>query len=123
MLPEIVRDAWDNHEGPIVMTTVNGDGIPNAIYATCAKKLDDDRIVVADNYFKKTRENIDSGSKASILFITEDKKSYQIKGPIEYLDSGEIFEEMRTWVDPKHPRVAVAVVSADEVYNGQTRLK
>jgi predicted pyridoxine 5'-phosphate oxidase superfamily flavin-nucleotide-binding protein len=122
MLPRTVSEAWDNHEGPIVMTTVNRKGVPNAIYATYAKKLDDGRIAVADNYFSKTRENIQTGSKASILFITKDSKSYQIKGPIEYIQEGRIYEDMKTWVESKHPCVAVALVRAEEAYNGGASL-
>ena len=122
MLPQTVSEAWDNREGPVVMTTVSPSGVPNAIYATCVKKLDDQRIAVADNYFKKTRKNIEDGSRASILFITKEKKSYQVKGPIDYITEGEVYEEMKGWVDPKHPRVAVAVVQVEEVYNGQTKL-
>ncbi|TFH15213.1 MAG: pyridoxamine 5'-phosphate oxidase family protein, partial [Lentisphaerales bacterium] len=71
-LPEDVSKAWDNREGPVVFTTVNGNGTPNSIYATCVKKFSDDKLVIADNYFSKTRSNILAGSKGSILFITKD---------------------------------------------------
>ena len=79
-LPEIVNKAWDEREGPIILATVNGNGIPNIIYATCVSKFSEDTIVVANNYFSKTLENILAGSKGSILFITKERKSYQIKG-------------------------------------------
>ena len=53
-----LSQAWENREGPVVFVTVSADGIPNAIYATCVGKYDDSTLVVADNYFNKTRENI-----------------------------------------------------------------
>ena len=87
-LPEQVRQAWEEREGPVILTTVDADGKPNAIYATCTSIYGTDRIVVADNYFSKTQANIFAGSKGSILFITKDKKSYQIKGKIEYQIKG-----------------------------------
>jgi len=118
----ILRDAWDNHEGPIVLTTADEKGIPNAIYATFVKLLDDGRIVVADNYFNKTRTNIQNGSRAAVLFITKEKKSYQAKGEIEYSTTGPIYEDMRNWVDQKHPRIAAAVLSVDELYSGAEKL-
>ncbi|WDN91078.1 hypothetical protein BuS5_04050 (plasmid) [Desulfosarcina sp. BuS5] len=77
-LPEKVSKAWENREGPIVLSTVNEDGIPNAIYATCVSKFSEDTIVIANNYFSKTLKNILAGSKGSILFITKEGKSYQI---------------------------------------------
>ncbi len=61
-LPESINKAWETKEGPIVFTTVNTSGAPNAIYATCVSKYDDSTILIADNYFEKTRKNIDSGS-------------------------------------------------------------
>ena len=53
-----------------MLTTVDGAGVPNAIYATCVSRFDEETLVVADNYFNKTRKNILSGSKGSLLFIT-----------------------------------------------------
>lgn len=118
----ILKEAWDRHEGPIVLSTADKQGVPNAIYATCVKLLDDGRIVVADNYFNKTRTNIKSGSKGSVLFITNEQKSYQAKGRIEYLTNGPIYEDMRMWVDQKHPRVAAAVLRVEELYSGAEKL-
>ena len=69
-LPEVVSEAWDDREGPIVFATVDENGIPNAIYATCVKKWSEDKLVVANNFFLKTQANILSGSEGSILFIT-----------------------------------------------------
>jgi len=119
---KILKDAWDRHEGPIVLSTADKHGVPNAIYATFVKFLDDGRIVVADNYFNKTRTNIKNGSKAAILFITKERKSYQAKGFIEYFTDGPIYEDMRLWVDQKHPRIAAAVLRVDELYSGAEKL-
>ena len=45
------------------------EGTPNAIYATCVSKFSEDTLVVADNFFNKTRANILAGGKASLLFF------------------------------------------------------
>ncbi len=121
-LPDILLEAWEQRNGPIVLTTTDAEGLPNAIYASCVRKCDDGTFVVADNYFDKTRANILAGSKASLLFITQDRKGYQLKGALEYLTSGERWEEMQTWVDAKHPRRAAVVLHVEQVYNGATRL-
>ena len=118
----ILKEAWENHEGPVVLTTADEKGIPNAIYATNVKLLDDGRIVVADNYFNKTRANIKGGSKGSVLFLTKERKSYQAKGSIEYLTDGPIYEDMRQWVDQKHPRIAAAVMTVEALYSGAEKL-
>jgi len=121
-LPEKVSKAWGDREGPIILSTVNGDEIPNAIYATCVSKFSEDTIVVANNYFSKTLENILSGSKGTILFITKEGKSYQIKGSIEYHKEGSIFGDMKKWNPKKHPGHAAAALKVEEVYTGAEKL-
>lgn len=119
---EILKRAWAQREGPLVFTTVDRHGVPNAVYALCIKLLDDGGIAVADNKFHKTRENIKSGSTGSILFLTRDRKSYQAKGRIEYHASGPIYEEMLTWADPKYARTAVAVLRVEKLFAGADEL-
>lgn len=121
-LPEKVSQAWEEREGPIVLSTVNNDGIPNSIYATCVSKFSEDTIVVANNFFSKTLKNIQSGSKASILFLTKEKKSYQVKGRIEYHTEGTLFEDMKKWNPKKHPGHAAAALKVEEVYAGAEKL-
>lgn len=121
-MKSILQDAWERREGPIILSTADKRGVPNAIYATCVKMLDDGSIVVADNYFHKTRTNIKDGSKVAVLFMTQEKKSYQAKGHVEYITEGPIFEDMRQWVDRKHPRIAAAVLHVDALYSGAEKL-
>jgi len=122
VLPELVIKEWKNRVGPIVFSTVGVDGIPNAIYATCVSIYNPEIIVVADNRFDKTRKNIFNGSKGSILFITEDKKSYQIKGSIEYHKTGEIFDDMKKWNPVNLPGNAAAALKVEEVNSGSEKL-
>jgi hypothetical protein len=67
-------------------------------------------------------ENIKSGSKASILFITKEKKSYQVKGHVEYSTEGLLFDDMKTWNPEKHPGHGVLALKAEEVYSGAKKL-
>lgn len=122
VLPEIVSKAWNDKEGPVIFSTVNEDGMPNAIYATCVAQYGQDRLVIADNYFDKTRKNIFSGSKGSILFITSEGKSYQVKGSIEYCQDGEIFRDMKKWNPDKHPGHAAMALKVEEVFSGAEKL-
>lgn len=121
-LPERVKQAWEEREGPVVLTTIDKQGIPNSIYATCVSKYDDETIVIANNYFSKTLDNILNGSKASVLFITKDRKSYQIKGSIEYHKEGALFEDMKRWNPEKHPGHAAAALKVEEIYSGAEKI-
>ena len=121
-LPEVVKTAWDNREGAIILTTVDEKGTPNSIYATCVKRTADDKVVVADNYFSKTRANILGGSPGSILFITAEGKAYQVKGSLTYCKEGAVFDDMKEWLDPKFPGVAATILTVEQVYSGAERL-
>ncbi len=121
-LPEKVNKAWLNREEKIIFTTVDKDGIPNSVYITCTARFGEDLIVIADNYFDKTRKNILSGSKGAVLFITKDGTAYQAKGSIEYHREGEIFDDMKTWNPEKHPGHAAAALKIEEVYSGAEKV-
>ena len=121
-LNETVSSAWENREGAIVFATVDKNNVPNAIYATCVKKYSNSQMVIADNYFSKTRKNIQDSSKGSILFITKEMKSYQVKGSIEYQTRGPVFDDMKKWLDPKFPGLAAVVLNVEEVYSGAEKL-
>lgn len=122
MIPETVKQAWTNREGPVVLATVNTEGHPNIIYATCVNLHGDERIVIADNYFDKTRTNIKAGSRGAVLFITGDNKAYQLKGTLEYHTSGPVFDEMKSWNPPTHPGHAAAALVVDEAFSGAERI-
>ena len=121
-LPEKVSKAWDERKGPIIFTTIDTKGAPNAIYATCVNKFSEDTMVIADNFFLKTRKNILAGTKGSILFITNEDKAFQIKGAIEYHTEGDIFKDMKKWNPKQHPGHAAAVLKVEEVYSGSEKL-
>ncbi len=122
-LPEIAAQAWENREGPVILSTVDSNGIPNTIYVTCVKKISDSKIVVADNKMHKTRANIKAGSAVGLLYITSEKKAFQLKGSVHYHTSGKIFDEMKNvWLDKKYPGHGAVVIDIEEVYSGADKL-
>ena len=121
-LPESVRQAWEDRDGPVILATVSSDGAPNIIYATCVGVFGDDRLVVADNYFDKTRRNVLAGGKGAVLFRSKVGNAYQVKGAVEYHTEGEIFRFMKAWNPPEHPGHAAAALRVEEVYAGAEKL-
>lgn len=122
VLPDIVSQAWEEREGPVVLTTTDSAGTPNAIYATCVSKFSEDTLLVADNYFHKTRANILAGSCGVLLFITKEGKSYQIKGRLEYFTEGPLFDDMKQWNPTRLPGHAVAALRVEQVFAGAKQL-
>ena len=121
-LPEAVLDAWDDREPIVVLSTVSNEGVPNSIYVGVVGRYDDRTFFVANNYFSKTKQNILADSKASLLFLTHEKKSYQFKGTIELQESGPIFDAMKKLNPAHYPGHAAAVLHVDEVFSGAERL-
>jgi len=121
-IPQEIRDAWATRSGPVIFTTADGDGKPNAIYATCTEIYEEEYVVVADNYFQKTKANILNGCTGSILFISEEKKAYQLKGTLEYHREGPLFEDMKRWNPVQHPGHAAAALKVKEIYSGSEKI-
>ena len=121
-LPHIVSEAWQKRAGPAVFVTVDPQGTPNAIYVGSVRLYDDERFIIADNYFDKTRANILAGSAGALVFITADHQAGQIKGCRESLTSGPLYEHLREWVDPTRPRRAATVLHIEQVYHGAAQL-
>jgi hypothetical protein len=121
-LPEIVNEAWQNKQDAVVFSTVNADGVPNSIYATCISIYNGDKVLIANNFFSKTMENIQAGSAGSILFITKEDKSFQIKGKLSYFTEGELFDDMKSWNPTRLPGHGVAVLDIQEVFAGAQKL-
>ncbi len=121
-LPEPVLKAWEAREPICVLTTVAPDGTPNSIYVGIVGRYDDSTFFVANNYFHKTKDNILAGSKASLLFLTKERKAFQIKGSIELQDSGPIFDEMKRINPEKYPGHSAAVLRVRNIFSGSEQI-
>ena len=82
-----------------------------------------EHIIIADNYFDKTKANILSTGIASVLFITKEGRSYQLKGTMSYHRDGPFYDFMMEVTPPKFPRRAAVVLHATEIYSGSERLR
>ena len=110
--------AWDQHDERMAFTTCSPDNVPNLIWVICVKLINDEQIVIANNAFHKTLNNISFGSKGSLLYIAPEREAYQIKGSLEHYTSGPIYEDMKRWLDPKYPGKGALILNIEEVYYG-----
>lgn len=121
-IPTPVRDAFARYTSYPVLATTSQDGTPNVIYVGALKLFDGQTIVIADNYFDKTRANIEAGSPAALLFITEEREAYQLKGQISLQQSGPHFDFMKSFNPEGYPGRAAAVLTVTAVFQGAKRL-
>ena len=120
-LPEAVEKAIDKQD-VFPIATCSSEGVSNVVYVAYLKTMDDETLLIADNYFDKTRSNILSNPKMAFVVRDKDKGSFQVKGSVERLTDGSIFEEMQKWVRDDLPRAAAIVLHVEEVYNGAKQL-
>ena len=101
--------------------TASKGGEPNVIpIGMCDLQEDGETIWIADNYFNKTRNNLDENPRGAIyVWGPEIKGCYQIKGDIEIKTEGEDYEKMYNMVKSKgdrFPAKALAVMKITDVY-------
>jgi predicted pyridoxine 5'-phosphate oxidase superfamily flavin-nucleotide-binding protein len=102
-------------------STASKNGEPNVIpIGMCKLQEDDETIWITDNYFNKTRKNLDENPRGSLyIWGGEVKGCYQIKGDIEIKTEGEDYEKMYKMVKSigeKYPAKALVVFKITEVY-------
>lgn len=120
-IPQKVRNAIKNGK-PFSLATASKKGKPNMNYVNCLKLIDPETVLIADNYFKKTKKNLLENPQIAFGVLDEKAASYQIKGKIEYLTKGKYYDEVQEWCRKKHPRKAAVIVHVKEIYNGMKRL-
>jgi predicted pyridoxine 5'-phosphate oxidase superfamily flavin-nucleotide-binding protein len=121
-LTERVCRAWDNKEDKLVFATVDSGGNPNVVWVSCVRRLDDERLLIVNNYFHKTLENALSGSIGSLLFIAPEREAYQIKGTLSYHTDDDVYKDMKAWLDPKFAGVGAIVLTVTEIYFGAEKI-
>lgn len=82
----------------IVLATATKDGVPNVVPVGAKKIIDDETILISDQFFTKTLKNMKDNPQVAIT--TWDKfEGYQIKGTVAIETSGQRFEETAKWIE------------------------
>ncbi len=79
------------------LATAAKDGTPNVVPIAALKFLDDETLLISDQYFGKTLKNLRENSKIALTWWG-DKDGFQIKADITIHTDGEIFRQNVEWV-------------------------
>jgi hypothetical protein len=119
-MPPEVRQTLEKQK-PIPISTASASGTPNVVFVGLLKIIDDETLMIVDNFFNKTATNLAENPKISLLcFDPEAQRSFQIKGRAEVHRDGQVYDEMRAWVkgvNDKLPASAAVVVKIEAIYN------
>lgn len=92
------------------LATATKDGVPNVVPIAAVKFLDDETLLISDQYFGKTLNNLKENPKIALTWWG-DKDGFQIKADITIHTDDEIFREDVEWVksikDTLNPKSAI----------------
>lgn len=124
-IPQEVKVAIDKTT-PTCIATVNSDYVPNIIYVTFLKYINDTTVVIADNKLAKTKANILAHSDLSfVVFDPDTRKSYQLKGTVDYKEEGQQYQDVFNWVQEKRPELhpkGALYITINEIYSGAEKI-
>ena len=101
-----------------VLATADRNGIPNAVPLGCVKLLDDDRLLLVDNFMKKTVDNIAVNPYVAVS-AWKDATGYQFKGKATIERSGEHFDAAVDMVTARNADLTpkgIVLVNVDSIY-------
>lgn len=79
------------------LSTASKDGVPNVAPIGAFKFLDDETLLISDQYFLKTLANLKDNPKIALAWWGE-KSGFQIKADVTLHTDGEIFRQNVEWV-------------------------
>lgn len=100
------------------LSTAAKDGTPNVVPIGAVKFLDDETLLISDQYFNKTLLNMKENPKIALAWWGE-KGGFQIKADVTIYTDGDIFRQNVEWVhsirQTLHPKSAI-VAKITDVY-------
>lgn len=111
----------------LVLGTATTDGTPNVAPVGFIRFPDDETVLLVDNYFLKTRENLGRNPTAALTgWDLEEKEgklatrdAYQLKGRVRLEASGPLYESVKAelkGINPKFPVKAVALLTVEAIF-------
>ena len=100
------------------MATASKDGTPNVVPIGAFKLLDDETLLISDQYFLKTLQNLKENPKVALTYWGE-KGGYQLKGPITLHTDDEVFKQDVAWMKEIRPNLtpkSAVIMKITDVY-------
>lgn len=74
----------------IALATCSQNNVPNCNIIACLKVISDNKVIFTDNYFNKTRINLEVNKNISLTVCSSNgNKAFQLKGVAEIFTQGE----------------------------------
>lgn len=104
----------------VFLATASEEGIPNVVPIGFARPIDENTILIADNYMNKTRSNIEKNPWISLVTKDAQKNPFQFKGKVEIFESGKYFDIVTEWGENAMTKLtpkAAILMKVEEIYS------
>lgn len=103
----------------VFFSTASKKGIPNAVPVGAFKLLDTATILISDQFFNKTLQNMQENPNAAITWWG-DKGGFQVKGTVTIHTNDKVFEDDVAWMKELRPQLkpkSAVVFTVTEVFS------
>ncbi len=73
---------------PVSVATVDSSNRPNVIGVAFVKAVNEDQLLITDNFMKQTKENIQANNNICLAVWNKDWNGYKFVGTAEYFTDG-----------------------------------
>ncbi len=112
-----------NRVSTVAFATASADGTPNVVPVGAKKIIDDETILISDQFFGKTLSNIKVNPKVALTYW-EGHEGYQLKGSVTVETSGRLFEDTAKWVEELSRKKGtvlkskgIVILKIEDIYN------
>lgn len=120
-MPKECQDLINNAYAAALSTC--SDGIPNVVPVSMKQVIDDETVMVSDQYMKKTLANLKVNPHAA-LSAWDNEGGYQVKGTVTYENEGPRYEmvasqvkEILSGMGYDYTSKGVCYIHVEEVYS------
>jgi len=117
-LTEDIRESL-SQAGIVFLATSSGDGTPNVVPIKAYRLLDDATLLISDQFFGKTLQNMQENPRAALSWWGE-KGGFQIKGRVTIHTDDEVFREDVAWMKGFRPGLtpkSAVLLKISDVYH------
>ena len=85
------------------LATSSKDGIPNVVPIAAFTVLDDGTLLISDQYFNKTLQNMQENPQIALSWWS-DRGGFQVKGTVTLHADDEVFGQNVAWMKERWPK-------------------
>jgi len=103
----------------VFLATSSKDSTPNVVPIGAFKLLDDETLLISDQFFHKTLQNLKENPKAALSYWGE-KGGFQIKGTVTIHTNDKVFSDDVAWMKEFQPKLSpksAVVMKISDVYH------